>query len=85
MYRPVAGDRVLGDEVLVALQIEFCIRQQRPVAAQVPLRLVEGRLVRTRVDQGDGVALFDELSLLEEDLLQCAADLRLHGHGGRAE
>ena len=76
------GDRVLGDQLLKALQSQSGIRQQRLVAAQGSSDLLEGRVVGPRVYLRQEVPLMHELAFLEGDLLQLPADLRLDGHCG---
>ena len=77
----LTGDRVLGEQGLVALQQELGVAELRLVAGRDALRLQERHLQRTRVDDRDRLALFDRLSFLEEDLGDHPRDLRGHGHG----
>ena len=63
------GDRVLRQNLLVALQVEPGIRQQRLVALQIALGLLERGLVGTRVDLGQEIARLHQLAFLEGDLV----------------
>ena len=77
------GDQALRQDVLEPLQIQTGIGEQRLVAFQIALHLLQGRLIGARIDLGQKIALVDELTLLEGDVLQLTADLGLDGHGGQ--
>ena len=76
------GDRVLCEERLIALEIYVRVCEQRRVADQGPLGLLERYLVGPRVDLDERVAVLDLLALLEGDVLDLSADLALHRHRG---
>ena len=77
------GNRILREQRGVAIQIDLRIRQQRFVAGQRAFVLGELRLVRTRIDLGQRVALFHHLAFLEIHLEQIAGHLR--GDGDAAQ
>ena len=68
-------------ELLVALEIDPGVGQQRLVLRLLGDGLVELRLVGGRVDARQHVALLDVLAFLEVDAEQLAVDLRAHGDG----
>jgi len=77
----LAGDGVLGDQLLVAFQVDLRILQQRLVLLLLADRLLERHVVRPRIDHGQEVALLDHLAFLELDLDELAGDLGLHVDG----
>jgi hypothetical protein len=59
------GDRILGDQAAVALEIELRVLQHRLILDLHRLRLRQRRRVGARIDLGDGVPSMDLLSLGE--------------------
>ncbi len=51
------GDRILLGELLKASEVALRLAEQRLVLGQLPLRLGQRGLIRTRIDLGDEVAL----------------------------
>ena len=78
----LAGDRILRDQRLVALQVDLGVLEQRLVLGQRALRLLQRHVVGPRIDHREEVALLDRLAFGELDLDELAGDLRLDGHGG---
>ncbi len=76
----LARNRILREQRLIALQVQTRGLQQRFVAGERALGVVERDLIRTRVDLREQVALLDHLAFLEIDVLQDAAQLRQNGH-----
>ena len=64
------GDGILLDQAFVALQIQLGVRQQRLVALQIALHLLQGGFVGARIDLRQRIALMHDLTLGETDLLQ---------------
>ncbi len=78
--RRLGIDLLLGNGVglgqgLVALQIEPGVLQQGAVALERALGLHQHRLIGSRIDLGQKLALFDEAALGHIDLEQAAIDL----------
>ena len=71
------GNRILGQQVTVAGQVNFGIGKQRPIARQLPGGLVELRLKRARVDLGQQITRLDALSFLKSNTLQLPGNARL--------
>ena len=71
------GDRILGPELLIAREIGFRLGVKGGVLGQLSLRLRQSRLVETRVDLGEDIALFDHLAFDKIDLLEHARHLAL--------
>ena len=80
----LAGDRILGDQLCVALEVGLGVLEQRLVLLQLADRLLQRDLVGPRIDQGQQVALLDHLAFLEVDLDELAGDLGLDVDGVRA-
>ena len=77
----LARGEILRGEVGVALQIELRVFQARLVLRFLRKRLIEGGLVRARIDLGEKIAFLDHLALSERDLDDLAVDAAAHGHG----
>jgi hypothetical protein len=77
------GDRVLFDQAFIAFQIQPCVREQRLIALQISLHLLQGGFVRTRIDLCQRIALVHGLTLRKQDFLHDPADLRPDGHRGQ--
>ena len=73
----LAGDRILGDQLAVALEVGLGVLEQRLVLLLLADRLLQGDVVGPRIDQGQNVALLHHLAFLEVDLEELAGDLRL--------
>ena len=76
----LAGDRILGDQGLVALQVDLGVLEQRLVLVERALRLLQRHDVGARIDHRQEIALLDRLAFGELDLGELAGDLRLHRH-----
>ena len=74
------GNGPLLDEARVALHIDVCQIELRPCLGQLPLRLVEHRLERPRVNLKQHIALVDVGAFLVVLADEVAAYLRLN-HG----
>ena len=74
------GDRVLLEKRVVALEVEAGVLDERPVACQLPLGLLQLHLEGPRIDLGEELALLHELAFFEEHAHQLAVDTRLHRH-----
>jgi hypothetical protein len=72
----LARDVVLFDQAGVALQIQLGVGELRFVLCLLGQRLVQGGLVRARIDLGQDVARPHFLAFLEADLHQLAIHLR---------
>ena len=68
-------------QLLVALQIELGIGEQRFVVRLGGDDLVELRLIGTRVDLGEQIAGLHVLALDEDDFVQGPVDANVDGHG----
>jgi hypothetical protein len=77
----LAGDRILGKQLLVSLQVDLRVLQQRPVLLHGALGLLQSDFVRPGIDHRQQVALLDDLTLGELDLHELAEDLRLDRDG----
>ena len=75
-------DRILGEQVLVALQIELGIFELRLVALQVALGLGQRGLVTAGVNFSQHLPGLDLIALPELDGQQLAAGLGPHHSGG---
>ena len=75
-------DRILREQRLITIQVDAGIGEQRLVALQCALRLLERHLVGTWIDLNQGIARLDRLTLLEMNLHDLTTDLALHGDGG---
>ena len=71
------GDRILGPKLLIAREIGLRLGMKGGVLGQLSLRLRQSRLVETRVDLGEDVALLDRLAFGKIDLLEHARHLAL--------
>ena len=84
------GDAVLLAQSLVSGEVRLRLVEQALVVDERPFRQVERRLMGTRIDLGEKVALMDNLAFLEADFGQLPADLgldgnrRQRGHGSQA-
>ena len=78
----LAGDRILLFERLVTRKVGLGLVEQRRILGELRLRQRQRRLIGTRVDLGEEVALLDHLPFLEADLHQPAGDLGLDGDRG---
>ena len=84
--RALRVDRLLARQILrlqlrVALEIELRILELRLVLHLGRHRLLVGRLIRTRIDLREQIALVHRLPLGERDPLQLAVDARRHRDG----
>ena len=75
------GDRILFGELLIAGEVALRLGEQGLVLGQLALRLRQRRLIGTRIDLGDEIALLDGLPLGKADVLQRSRDLCADGHG----
>ena len=75
-------DAVLGQQQLVAREVRHRLVQQADVVRERALVLLDGGLVRTRVDLRQELALLHDLALVEADRQQLPVDLGLHGDAG---
>ena len=74
--------RMRGEQRPLPFEFRLCIDQRRPVLGELPLRLVERRLVAARIDDRKAVAGTHHLPLAKIDPDDLAADLRGNGGGG---
>ena len=74
------GHRVGLEQLLVALEVDLRVVEQRLVLRQRGLRRLELHLVRPRIDLGQHLARLDEVAFLKVDLHQLAVDARLDRH-----
>ena len=65
----------------IALEIGLRVRKLGLIAAAVRGRLIELRLIRTRIDQGEQIAGFDTLPFGEVDFRDLTLDLASDDHG----
>ena len=65
----------------IALEVGLCVRELGLVAAAIGVRLIELRLIRTRIDHGEQVAGLYGLPFGEIDLRDLPLDLAAHDHG----
>ena len=72
----LTGDGVLGQQRLIALQVELGVREKRLIVGQGALRLLQGHAVRAWIDLGQQLALSDHLAFLEVHGHQIAGDTR---------
>ena len=79
----LVGDRVLRLQILVALQVELGVLEQRLIALQRPLHLIQRRLKTARIDLGQQLPCLDLVAFLEMQLDQLARHLGAH-HGSGA-
>jgi hypothetical protein len=77
----LAGNGVLLDQDLVALEIEARVLQRRLVLRVLALLLLEGDLERAGIDLGQQVALAHELAFFIADGDELAVDAAAHGDG----
>ena len=94
--RPRPSTRGRGDELrlavgcdllifgvgAVARELRFGLVEQRLIADEIGLGLLQRRLERPRIDHEELVALLDDVAFVEERLLQLAGDLRADRNGG---
>jgi hypothetical protein len=74
------GDFLLG-EGAGALQVELRVLEVRLVLRLLRERLIEGCLIRTRIDLDENVALLDHLALFKFDFSDLAVDAAAHRDG----
>ncbi len=74
----LAGDRVLGEQSLIAGKVDAGIVEQGDVAIQLSLGLVEQDLERARVDLGQQVSGLYHLAFAEIHLEQGTVDLGVY-------
>ena len=80
----LAGNGILGLQLLVALQVQLGVLEQRLVALQRALDLVEAGLEAARIDLGQQLAGLDLVAFLEMQAQQLARHLGAHhGRGAR--
>ena len=74
------GDRILLEERVVALEVEPRVLEERPVARELSLGLLELHLEGARIDLGKELALLHKMAFLEEHAHELAIDAGLHRH-----
>ena len=78
----------LGRELLifgvgrVASELRFGLIEQRLIADEIRLRLLQRGFERPLIDREELVALLDDVSFVEESLFQLARDLRTDRNAG---
>src|SRR4029077_7121438 len=77
----LARDRILLGEFLVAYEADLRVRQHALVRGELAFELRLLKLVGSRVDLRQEIALLDQLPFGEPHLQELAVDLRLHGDG----
>src|SRR5207249_11146703 len=66
---------------LIALEIDFCVREQRLVLRKLPVHLLELYFERPWIDFGQQLTRLDDLPFVEQDADQLSIDARADRDG----